>query len=107
MHREGECSAKWCWGGMAIGLIVGSAGVARAKLQCPSDTNVGRKHAAVPISASAGGQAVPIPSLSERPALGQLVFKTEFDADPDLVHVEVFDPDAAAAARILHLSRKP
>jgi len=105
MRGKVDGAFKWYWGGIAVGLIVGLAGAARAKLQCPSDTNVGRKRAAVPISANAGGQPLAIPAPSDAPALGQLVFKTEFDAYPELLHVEVFDPNQPSASRILHLSR--
>lgn len=105
--REGARASRCFWGGLVAGLILGAVGVARAKLQCPSSTNVGRRQAALPLSARMGDQSIPLPSLSEAPALGQLVFKTEFDAYPDLVHVEAFDPNASPPARILHLSRAP
>jgi len=102
MRTELDRSSRWCWSGLIVGLTIGFAAIAHAKLQCPSDTNVGRKHAAVPISATANGQPIAIPS-----SVANLVFKTEFDAYPTLAHVEVFDPNGSPPVRILHLSRNP
>ena len=58
-------------------------------------------------SATAGGQPIAIPSTADAPQLGRLVFKTELYDYPSLVHVEVFDPNEAPPARILHVSRVP
>ena len=90
---------------MAAGLVVGIAGVARAKLQCDPDTNVGRSHSATPLSATMDGQPIAIPSTTDEPLLGRLVFRTELYDFPSMVHVEVFDPNGSPPARIIHLSR--
>lgn len=106
MQKPIKRSSIWGWSGLVIGLAIGTAGVARAKFQCPSDTNVGRTHAATLLSASVDGQPIVIPSSADVPELGMLVFKTEFDALPDAVHVEVFDPSASPPVRKMHLRRE-
>jgi len=90
---------------LVAGLVVGIAGAARAKLQCDPDTFVGRSHAATPVSSTMDGQPIALPSPTDQPLLGKLVFKTEFNDYPSMVHVEVFYPNGASPARIVHLKR--
>lgn len=98
------------WGplavGLAAGLTLGLAGVAHAKLQCDSDRNTGRQHSATLVSLSVNGEAQTLPTTATVPALGTMVYKTEFDRLPDMVHVEVLDPSSAPSVRKLHVRLK-
>ena len=90
-----------------MGLIVASASVAWAKLQCPPAESVGRIHPATIVSSSIDGEPVAVPSAADAPLLAKAVFKTEYVDLPDTVHAEVFDSFYPNQVRIVHLTQMP
>jgi|SRR3954470_2066848 hypothetical protein len=103
MHSVRKVSGQSFGIGIVVGLGIGLAGVARAKLQCDSNRNVGRQHAATLQSLAIDGQAETVPSQATLPALANLRFKTEFNDYPTMVHVDVYNPTSPPSVRKLHV----
>jgi hypothetical protein len=100
-----KISYTWLCAGLGAGLVAGTAHVAVAKLQCPSDTLHGRIHSIAIASSTVDGAPNAVPSPSAAPVLSNLSIKTEFYDHPEVVHLDAFDPGATPPVRKLHFIR--
>jgi hypothetical protein len=88
--------------GVGAGLVVGTAHLALAKLQCDSDRLHGRSHSVAIASWSVDGVPSAVPTDAADPTA---VIKTELYDYPQMVHLDAFDPGATPPTRKMHLVR--
>lgn len=104
MGDRQEVSYKLFLAGIGAGLVIGTAHLAVAKLQCSSDRLHGRSHSVAIASWTIDGALGTVPSAAADPAS---VIKTEFYDSPQVVHLDAFDPGSTPLTRKLHMTRTP
>lgn len=104
MGKQKKTSSSWFVAGVSAGLIVGSAHLALAKLQCDPDRLHGRSHSVAIASWSVDGVPNAVPANAADPTA---VLKTELYDFPQMLHLDAFDPGSTPPNRKMHLMRAP
>lgn len=95
-------SSVWFVAGVGAGLVVGTAHLALAKLQCDPDRLHGRSHPVAIASWTVDGVPSTVPASA---ADSTAVIKTELYDYPQMVHLDAFDPGSTPPSRKIHLTR--